>query len=563
MRTPLRFHAPALLAALLVPLGANPAPAAELPALNLRQLEDLPVQNEGRNKPFFTLARESLIHLHGSEVFKDPGTGRKTGPVALAAALWFSPDGWETRPLIQVSLRPLRERWGLDPARRYFSFNELISNPAVIAAVDEVRAMQRREERPKLTRLQREASNVGNRLALLSSMLSGSLFAAVPVALPGGGVGGAWVAPNTPGAASLPAARFWEAMRDAYRSGDQAAFDAALDGFRNSVRQVLGGAYPSEWVIGLEHLYAQLHPFRWAWVSYALAALALILLARGRAAGAGYIAGWAFTLAGLALQIFGFYCRTAISGRPPVSNMYESVIWVGFGVALFGIIFEAIHRCRTFLLAAAPAAMVSLYLADSAPQILDPAIHPLQPVLQDNFWLTTHVLTITLSYAAFLLALALAHIVLARALAGNRPDEVRPIFNHIYRALQAGVLLLAAGIVLGAFWANYSWGRFWDWDPKETWSLIALLSYLIILHGRIAGWWSGFGMAVGSIFAFLTVLMAWYGVNFVLGTGLHSYGFGTGGLGYVLALVGAELVFVVAAMLRARKPPRPAAAAGA
>ncbi len=106
-------------------------------------------------------------------------------------------------------------------------------------------------------------------------------------------------------------------------------------------------------------------------------------------------------------------------------------------------------------------------------------------------------------------------------------------------------MLLAAGTILGGVWANYSWGRFWDWDPKETWALITLLAYLIILHGRIAGWWGGFGLAVGSMFAFQSVLMAWYGVNFVLGKGLHSYGFGAGGFIYAIGFVVFEVVFTV------------------
>ena len=103
-------------------------------------------------------------------------------------------------------------------------------------------------------------------------------------------------------------------------------------------------------------------------------------------------------------------------------------------------------------------------------------------------------------------------------------------------------------------WANYSWGRFWDWDPKETWALITLLGYLIVLHGRIAGKWAGFGMAVGSVLAFQGVLMAWYGVNFVLGVGLHSYGFGTGGFGWALLFVATEIAFVTLASIRRPRP---------
>jgi hypothetical protein len=122
----------------------------------------------------------------------------------------------------------------------------------------------------------------------------------------------------------------------------------------------------------------------------------------------------------------------------------------------------------------------------------------------------------------------------------------------LYRVLQLGVILLAAGTILGGVWANYSWGRFWGWDPKETWALIALLCYILTLHGRLAGWWTQFGLVVASVVCFLAVLMAWYGVNFVLGKGLHSYGFGIGGENYVVSFVIADLLFVAFAIWRYR-----------
>jgi cytochrome c biogenesis factor len=129
-----------------------------------------------------------------------------------------------------------------------------------------------------------------------------------------------------------------------------------------------------------------------------------------------------------------------------------------------------------------------------------------------------------------------------------------PTVLHLYRCLQIGVFLLAAGVILGGVWANYSWGRFWDWDPKETWALIALMAYIILLHGRLGGWWGGYGLAVGSIASFLTILMAWYGVNFVLGKGLHSYGFGDGGQLYVGAFALLELAILTLAIFRRPTP---------
>jgi ABC-type transport system involved in cytochrome c biogenesis permease subunit len=185
------------------------------------------------------------------------------------------------------------------------------------------------------------------------------------------------------------------------------------------------------------------------------------------------------------------------------------------------------------------------------------SIDPLVPVLRDNFWLTVHVLTITLSYAAFALAMGFGHILLFRY--ARNPSDARadaPMHFWLYRVLQLGVLLLAAGTILGGVWANYSWGRFWGWDPKETWALIALLCYILTLHGRLAGWWTEFGLVVASVICFLAVLMAWYGVNFVLGKGLHSYGFGIGGEPYVATFVIVDLMFVAFAIWRYRASKR-------
>jgi ABC-type transport system involved in cytochrome c biogenesis permease subunit len=114
---------------------------------------------------------------------------------------------------------------------------------------------------------------------------------------------------------------------------------------------------------------------------------------------------------------------------------------------------------------------------------------------------------------------------------------VKPLSNFIYRAMQVGVLLVASGTILGGVWADYSWGRFWGWDPKEVWALITLLVYLIPLHGRFAGWVSTFGLVAASVVCYLSVIMAWYGVNFVLGVGLHSYGFVEGGSQGIMGVI--------------------------
>jgi cytochrome c-type biogenesis protein CcsB len=259
----------------------------------------------------------------------------------------------------------------------------------------------------------------------------------------------------------------------------------------------------------------------------------------------------AFYAAGLLAMLLGFAMRMVIAQRAPVTNMYESVVFVGLGTAVLGVVFQAVYRKSYVLLAAAAVSTLALLLADVCPTILDPSIRPLTPVLRSNFWLAIHVMTIMLSYAAFAMALLTGNIALGFHLRRSDGGAAIAVLSKVtYQFLQAGVLLLILGTFLGASWADYAWGRFWGWDPKEVWALVTLLGYLALLHARRIGWVGDFGLAAFAVLCFTLILMAWYGVNFVLGTGLHSYGFGGGGQVYVLAAAAAQFVYVGAATLR-------------
>jgi cytochrome c-type biogenesis protein CcsB len=357
-----------------------------------------------------------------------------------------------------------------------------------------------------------------------------------------------------------PARTELQAMATAYMQGDAFQFSRAGKRLRDTLRDLSPGVYPDLRELRLEYMSNHLEAFYRAIWLYSFAFI-LLLIAHLRVHGrAMRNIGVAIALAGLALHATGIVLRCMIAGRPPVTNMYESIIWVSFAVSFFGMIFFMRYRTSIYLLAALPVTLTALLLVHQMPIAMPASIDPLVPVLRDNFWLTIHVLTITLSYAAFALAMGFGHILLwryARDPRGARADA--PMHFWLYRVIQLGVLLLAAGTILGGVWANYSWGRFWGWDPKETWALIALLCYITTLHGRLAGWWTQFGLVVASVVCFLAVLMAWYGVNFVLGKGLHSYGFGIGGETYVAAFVIVDLAFVAFAIWRYRgsRSPRP------
>lgn len=221
---------------------------------------------------------------------------------------------------------------------------------------------------------------------------------------------------------------------------------------------------------------------------------------------------------------------------------------------------EEVYARRSFGLVVTAVAFAGTFIAWFFP-IPGKQFSPLQPVLRDNFWLTIHVLTIVSSYAAGALAwglgcLSLCYYAFGRyrqASSGRRPPEATAaLAGFIYKAMQVAVLLLAAGTILGGLWADVSWGRFWGWDPKEVWALVSLLAYLVILHGRYAGWIDNFGLAAGSVVGAAVIGMSWYGVNFLLGAGLHSYGFGQGGQTEFFAFLAANLLLLAAAGWRYR-----------
>jgi ABC-type transport system involved in cytochrome c biogenesis permease subunit len=526
------------------------------PEVDLRVLEEMPIQHGGRKKPLYAFAQDQLRAISGKGRWEDEKTGARWGAMQVAVDVWLHPEAWTSRPVILMDYIPLKKTVGVGAEsvnRTQFSYDELTANLALREIIAEAARIKQRNPQAVLTREQQAAAQVGGRIQLMHVMLNGQAYRWLPHPTE---LGGVWATMETgldyyPPETMQRLGRELRAMVAAYDAGDPQAWQDAVMAFEAEVAVLAPELYPKHGPIHLEWMYKKWRPVTWAWILYVLAFI-IILAAAGRFRTVGYRAAWVLAGTGVLLQAAGLGLRVAISGRPPVTNMYETVIWVAFIAVFTSLVFEAITRGRYFLIGAMPVAILSLILADTQPTILDGSIQPLVPVLRDNFWLVVHVLTIVSSYAPLALALGVAHIALGKVIF-NQPVDAK-LYQYIYRCLQVGVFLLGTGTILGGVWANYSWGRFWGWDPKETWALIAFMSYLAILHGRIAGWWGGFGMAVGSFIAFQTVIMAWYGVNFVLGKGLHSYGFGTGGFPAVLTFVLLEMGLVAIAVWRHSQP---------
>lgn len=503
------------------------------------KLETLAIQSGGRVKPFDTFAREGVQLLTGRSTYRDiPATD-------MILSIAVEPQRWQNEKFLQVNFLQLKRDLGLEEAPNYFSPDEVMKSPRLMPLFQDLDAKQRQNE--KLDPYWSALARVGSQLGFLQELLAGRALRFVPPAPGSADKANSWLGfPQFPQTAqvrfALIAAGFTSPEADT-----RAKLGEYVEKFGTLAREQNPALYPSERGMQLETHFNRLHPFRCAWIFALLGAITMAFSIYNPSP-ALYRGAMGLYFISFFTQAYGFFLRCYIAGRPPVSNMYESVLWVSFGCMLFGLILELIYRKRIIALGSLIFATIALIIADNVTGVLDAGINPLEPVLRSNYWLTIHVLTITLGYAAFSLSMIIGNLGLGQlAFAGRESKQLplRQLAFYAYRAVQVGVILLAAGTILGGVWADYSWGRFWGWDPKETWALIALLGYVALIHARFRGMVGPFGFLAGAVSAFLGVLMAWYGVNFVLGVGLHSYGFSSGGVSYVATYCSAQLLFIL------------------
>lgn len=217
-------------------------------------------------------------------------------------------------------------------------------------------------------------------------------------------------------------------------------------------------------------------------------------------------------------------------GHAPLSNMYESLVFFSWCIALLYLLWERKMKARIIGAFAMPFAFLFIAYASLAPGVSD-RIDPLIPALQSN-WLHAHVITCFLSYASFALSCGVSIMYLLKIRKKEKGKKetgwislfppLESLDALVYKTIAVGFPLLTIGIITGAAWANYAWGSYWSWDPKETWSLITWFVYAIFLHARFAREWRGKRTAVLSVIGFAAVIFTYFGVNYVL-SGLHSY----------------------------------------
>lgn len=471
-----RGAAMALLLAAGAVLGAQDA---------TEHIRRLPVQHDGRVMPFDTLAREMVWTITGSHRWQGED------PAATVARWMADPRAAASAPMIRIGSRDLARSLGLGAGTKHISFLGVVqSRPMGLL----LQSAQQAEAQglPRRGTL-KDAEALHNRVMALKSVLFNEVVCPLPVAED----------PKAP----------WNPVADP----SPQALAALVSGPRPA-------AWPAPAAIEREVFYNRLNPDRLSWIIL-LASLVLSVLAWKRSSRALDWAAFGTLVAGFGMMTWGIALRWMVAQRIPAANMYESLLFLAWGVGLFAVIAYAVMRNRVVVLNAAVMATLTMLLTDLLP--IDGFIHPIPPVLAGTAWLAIHVPIIMVGYSVLALGMVVAHMQIgATVFAPQRTDLHERFADLNYWYTFVGSILLLAGILTGSMWAASSWGRYWGWDPKEVWSLVAFLAYMAILHARLDRLIGPFGVAVVSVLSFQTILMTYLGVNFVLGTGLHSYGMG-------------------------------------
>ena len=556
--------------ALLALLFLLPLAAADLDAL--------PVLHQGRVKPLAVAADEALLAVAGTS--RLPGYA---DPTETLLALLRDPAAWSDKPLVYVPWLALRTELGLKDGEQRASLHEVEKLRPRLEAV--VARKQRIDQSGVLEAWSADdeaANTLANRYAEALELAGGRTIQLTPLAIDD--AERAWVtgvlaakpatatdprpwqtaardALATPG--GLAEANIWLSFEDLVRSPDPllAGAPAGLAAVAKSPLDAAllqaRGAHPSPALLRAELVYVRAHPFTWAWVLFIAGAIAVAVGIERRKG--WYRLGLALTGVAIALTVAGLAVRTVITGLGAVTNLYETLIYVGLIVAVLGLVFTRMTGKALYAVAGGIGAALCAMIGEAMPPDLGQHIGQLQPVLRSKFWLWIHVKTVVGAYAPLVLALVLGNIVLWKAWRARRAvtaDESRTL----YRCIQWGTVLMATGTLLGAVWADQAWGRFWGWDPKEVGALMIVLTYLIPVHLRYVGAVGPTGLAGWSVLGFLSVVWSWYGVNFVLGAGLHAYAFGSGGQWIVFPLAIAQIALTTWQLTSIRRATRAVAA---
>jgi len=523
--------------------------------LDVAGFSQLPVLSGGRIKPLDTVARTSLLLLRGKQSVR---WHEKT----LSADEWLLDMLYNARtadayPVFEIDNPDVLGVMGIQQtSNRYYSFTDLHPHLEEI----ESQAQQAEAIKPdRRSRYQTAIDNLYNRLALYHELQSTLRFTGTtfyPLPFREGLVGPArWIGlgdaliHHMNSVALRHGVIAYATMGNAWQASDAPAFKKTLIEYRSW----LDTEVPTETSLSrYEFFFNYFEPFYKSMVIYVtallLAFVSLLAWPKTFVRSAFY-----FLVLAFCVHTAGLVSRMILQGRPPVTNLYSSAIFVGWTAVLLGIILERIYRNGIGTMVASAIGFVTLIIAHHLAAQGD-TLEMMRAVLDSNFWLATHVVCITIGYGSTFLAgfLAVLYIVRRAFDKSWSAASALELERMVYGIVCFSLLFSFIGTILGGIWADQSWGRFWGWDPKENGALMIVLWNAFILHARIGKLADQRAVMIMAVFGNIVTAFSWFGVN-MLGIGLHSYGFMEKAFAWLVIFAVSQILIMALALASARR----------
>lgn len=495
--------------------------------------------NGGRIKPMDTLALEALNKMTGKSSLKT------LSATQVFLGMMSAPQGWQQVKMIRLTHPEIAPLIGLEEGTKeasfgdFFIYHEGENGGFEYKLATQVNDATRIKESDR-SKLQKELIKIDERVNVAYLIYQGYLLRIIPIK---NDPSFTWVAPtdmleklspNDVKEAAQTLYDYIEALKGAQLNGSWQRAEEALSALKAYQLEYGAAVIPSNARISAERLLNHLNLFEILTALYFIIGFSLLLFAfvqvlkPSASRVRDHIStGFTVLLSVLfALHTFALGLRWYVSGHAPWSNGYESMIYIAWATLLAGLIFS---KRSVFALSAA-AILSGFALMVAHLSLMDPQITTLVPVLKSH-WLTIHVSVISASYGFLGLSMLLG--LIALALFALRSAKIRSLDGAISEltrinemSMMVGLALLSIGNIFGAVWANESWGRYWSWDPKETWTLISMLVYAAILHFRfVPELKSAYVFSLSSVLGFFSIIMTYFGVNYYL-SGMHSYASG-------------------------------------
>ena len=484
----------------------------------------------GRMEPIDSLDTELLYKLHGRLSFESLNKNQ------VIMGMLSRPELWRYAKLIKVTSPKLKEALGMERSEKYASFADAFVGENGYKLKTFVEQSNRTTPNQRGT-FEREVITMDEKLNVIYMIFYGNLFKIYPLE---NDTAHTWYNPlkamdKFAGKAKIAVEKMTRGLIDAISSGDWAAANRTIEQIRNYQYRYGATLIPAQSKIDAEFFYNTLHLFPRLVGIYMI--LGMLLLIAGFTQivsnSSSRFFGRLQLLASIVIFLlflahtFGLGLRWYISGHAPWSDSYESLLYISWSAMLAGILFFR----RSLLVMSAAVIVAGIFMFTAHLSHINPQITNLVPVLK-SYWLTIHVSVITASYGFLGLSAVIGYIVLLLFIVRNprrRPHIDQSIYGLMAVseiALIIGLAMLTVGNFLGGVWANESWGRYWGWDPKETWAFVSIVVYTFVLHLRlIKKLDSPYVLAAASFVAFASILMTYIGVNFYL-SGMHSYATG-------------------------------------